>query len=125
MILTGGLKTNAQTMNLDFEDKFRNCIKKIAEIGELYAEAKGQSWQMQELRSSILASSMVKNGDMAVSKSEIIAKSSEGYRQYVLETAQAIKKELSLKAQYEMWKASFEALRSLSSLEKSTQREIG
>lgn len=108
-------------MDLDFEDKFRNCIKKIGEIGELYAEAKGQSYQMQELKHSILAKIIQGSGIDAVSKAEIMAKASEEYREYIVGTAQAIKKELSLKAQYEMWKSSFEALRSLSSLEKATR----
>jgi len=108
-------------IDLDFEDKFRKTIAKISEIGELYAEAKGQSWQMQELRSSMLASLMVRQGDIPVSKSEILAKASDEYRQYVLETAEAIKKELRLKAQYEAEKARFEAYRSLSSLEKATR----
>ena len=108
-------------MNLDFEDKFRHVIKKMEETGNLYAEAKGQSWQAQELKGSILSSLMAKTGDMAVSKSEIIAKSSEEYKQFILETAEAIKKELKLKCEYEKWRSSFEALRSLSSLEKVTQ----
>jgi hypothetical protein len=108
-------------MDLDFEDKFRNCIKKIAQTGELYAEAKGQSWQMQEMKSSVLASMMQNLPNMAVSKAEITAKASLAYVQHLEETAKAIKKELQLKSQYEMWKASFEALRSLSSLEKATR----
>ena len=108
-------------MDLDFEDKFRQCIKKISEIGELYAEAKGQSWQAQELKGSILASIIKAQGEMPVSKAEIIAKSSDDYTAYVKETAQAITKELKLKADYEKWKSSFEALRSLSSLEKATR----
>lgn len=108
-------------MDLDFEDKFRNCIKKISEIGEQYAEAKGQSWQAQELKGSILASLIKAQPDMPVSKAEITARASEDYRKFLSETAIAITKELKLKAQYEMWKASFEALRSLSSLEKATR----
>lgn len=112
-------------MNLDFEDKFRQCIKKIAEVGESYAESKGQSWQMQELRSSVLAKLIKNYPDLPVSKAEHEAKSSQEYQDFIAETAKAITKELRLKAQYEMWKSSFEALRSLSSLEKSTQREIG
>jgi len=112
-------------MNLDFEDKFRNCIKKISEIGEQYAEAKGQSWQAQELKGSILAKLIKNYPDLPVSKAEHEAKSSEEYQSFIKETAEAIKKELRLKAQYEMWKSSFEALRSLSSLEKATQHQIG
>lgn len=112
-------------MNLDFEDKFRQSIKKISEVGELYAEAKGQSWQMQELKGSVLASLMQSYGDLPVSQKEILAKASEDYKSFIKETAEAIKKELKLKSEYEKWKSSFEALRSLSSLEKATQHQIG
>lgn len=110
-------------MNLDFEDKFRGCIKKIGDIGNLYAEAKGQSWQMQEMKGSVLAS-LINSLEGPVTQREITAKASDDYKKHLSETAQAIKKELQLKSQYEMWKASFEALRSLSSLEKATQKEI-
>jgi len=112
-------------MNLDFESKFRQIIKKIEETGYAYSEAKGQSWQSQELKSSVLASLIKKQADIPVSKAEINARASDEYRTYVTETAQAITKELRLKAEYEKWKSSFEALRSLCSLEKSTQKEIG
>ena|SRR3990167_9387357 len=112
-------------MNLDFEDKFRQAIKKIGEIGEQYAEAKGQSWQMQELKSSVLAKLIKAQGDVPVSKAEIHAKSSGDYETYIQETAKAITRELNLKAEYEKWKSSFEALRSLSSLEKATLHQIG
>ena len=94
-------------------------------MGESYAEAKGQSWQAQELKGSVLAS-IIKSlpVDMPVSKAEIEAKSREDYKQYIKETSEAITKELKLKSEYEKWKASFEALRSLSSLEKKTQELI-
>jgi hypothetical protein len=112
-------------MNLDFEDKFRTIIMKMEKAGNEYAEAKGQSWQMQELRTSVLSKIMQAQGDLPVSKSEIIAKASEDYQSYVKETAEAIKKELRFKCEYEKWKSSFEALRSLSSLEKRTQELTG
>ena len=108
-------------MDLDFQEKFRSCIKKIGEIGEAYAEAKGQSWQQQELKSAVLASIIQSLGEMPVSKAEIVAKASEEYKQFIQETSEAIKKELRLKSEYEKWKSSFEALRSLSSLEKATR----
>ena len=111
-------------MDLDFEDKFRQCIKKISEIGELYAEAKGQSWQAQELKGSILASLIKAQPDLPISKAEIIARASEEYRKFLAETSTTITKELKLKAEYEKWKATFEALRSLSSLEKSTRSQL-
>ena len=93
----------------------------MEETGTLYAEAKGQSWQMQELKGSVLASIINKTGESVMSRAEIIAKSSEEYQAYVKETAEVIKTELKLKCEYEKWKCSFEALRSLSSLEKVTQ----
>ena len=106
-------------MNLDFEDKFRKTILKIEEVGNLYAEARGQSYQMQEMRSSILASVIKEYPNLPISKAEIEGKSSPEYRQHIEETAKAITKELRLKCEYEKWKSSFEALRSLSSLEKA------
>ena len=112
-------------MDLDFENKFRTIIKKISEVGEQYAEAKGQSWQMQELKSSVLSKIISGVPDMAVSKAEITARASDEYKTYIQETAKAITKELKLKAEYEKWKSSFEALRSLSSLEKSTRNQLG
>lgn len=113
-------------MNLDFEDKFRTIIKKMAEVGNEYAEAKGQSWQMQELKGSILATLINKQGSsVSVAQRETIAKGSEDFQTYIRETSDAIKKELKLKSEYEKWKASFEALRSLSSLEKKTMDTIG
>ncbi len=90
----------------------------MQKIGEEYAEAKGQSWQMQELKSSVLASIIKGMGEVPVSKGEIAARASEEYKSYISETAKTITKELRLKAQYEAEKARFEALRSLSSLEK-------
>ena len=108
-------------MDLDFEAKFRTIIMKISKVGEEYAEAKGQSWQAQELKGSVLASIIKAQPDMPTSKAEIIARASEEYKSYIAETASAITKELKLKAEYEKWKASFEALRSLSSLEKSSR----
>ena len=57
--------------------------------------------------------------DIEEKQREAIAKGSEDFQSYIRQTADSIKKELSLKAQYEMWKASFEALRySLTTVEK-------
>src|SRR3990167_6261390 len=108
-------------VDLDFQEKFRHIIKKIEETGIAYSEAKGQSYQMQELKGSVLASLMQNYGDLPVSQREIQSKASEDYKKHIQETSEAIKKELRLKAEYEKWRCSFEALRSLSSLEKSTR----
>lgn len=106
-------------MNLDMLSNFRECWEKIEEIGTLYAEAKSQSWQMQELRNSVLASIISKSREKTISRAEYEAKNSEDYKQHIRETAVAINKELRLKCEYEKWKAKFEAMRSLSSLEKA------
>lgn len=112
-------------MNLDFESKFRHIIKKMEEAGNNYAELKGQSWQAQEVKGSVLSKIIQRFGDCSQAKAEILAKGTEDYKRYVEETAEAIKKELRAKCEYEKWKASFEALRSLSSLEKHTMDKIG
>jgi hypothetical protein len=107
-------------MELDFHNKFRTCIQNMEKLGNEYAEAKGQSWQMQELKSSVLAKiiNRVCVDGISQSKSETLARADEDYQTYIKETASAITKELKLKSQYEKEKAVFEALRSLSSLEK-------
>ena|SRR3990167_411607 len=106
-------------MNIDMLASFRECWEKIEEVGNQYAEAKGQSWQSQELKGSVLASIIKKYPSLPVSKAEIEGRSSEDYQTYIKETAKAITKELKLKAQLEKWKAKFESMRSLSSLEKA------
>lgn len=106
-------------MNLDMLANFRECWEKIEEVGNEYAEAKGQSWQSQELKGSVLASIIKKSINLPFNKAENEAKSSPEYRTHIEETAKLIKKELRLKASYERWKAQFESMRSLSSLEKA------
>lgn len=107
-------------MNLDMLSKFQECWEKIEEVGSEYAEAKGQSWQAQELKGSMLASLINKQeASISVAQREAIAKGSEDFQSYIRQTADFIKKELRLKAQLEMWKAKFESMRSLSSLEKA------
>lgn len=112
-------------MNSEFYSDFKQCWEKIEGVGLLYAEARGQSYQSQELKGSILASLIKNYPNLPVSKAEIEAKDSPEYRKHIEETAEKITKELCLKAKYERWKAQFEATRSLSSLEKVTQNQIG
>lgn len=112
-------------MNSEFYSDFKQCWEKIEEVGNAYAEARGQSYQAQELKGSVLASIIKKYPNLPVSKAEVEAKDSQEYRAHIQETAKLITKELRLKAQYERWKAQFEASRSLSSLEKVTQQHIG
>lgn len=112
-------------MNSEFYSDFKSCWEKIEEVGLAYAEIRGKSYQSQELKGSVLASIIKKYPSLPISKAEIEARDSQEYRKHLEETAQLITKELRLKASYERWKAQFEAMRSLSSLEKVTQNQIG
>lgn len=112
-------------MNNEFEEKFKTVIIKMEKSGYEYAEARGQSYQLQELKSSVLSNIIKRYPDLPVSKAEIEARASEDFKSHIQETAKAISKELKLKCEYEKWKSSFEAIRSLSSLEKVTQNQIG
>lgn len=113
------------SMDLDWQEKFKDVVKKMDEIGQAYALAKGQSWQMQELKGAVLASMILEQVNVPMSKAEVTAKASNPYKLHLEETAKAITKELQLKSQYEKEKARFEAYRSLSSLEKKTRSLIG
>ncbi len=112
-------------MNLDWNDSFKTIILAIETTGNDYAEKKATSYYLQELRTSILSSIINKSDKKSVAKAEHEAKGSEDYRQHLKETAEAIERELKAKAKYEKAKAQFEAMRSLISLEKKTQNDIG
>lgn len=111
-------------MHLDFFERFTSIINKMEEAGDLYAEARGQSYQLQELKGTILARIMqkIKEGSPKISQGalEASAKATPEYEAYINGVSQAIEKEHKTKNQLEKWKASFEATRSLSSLEKAT-----
>lgn len=112
-------------MDLDFYNRFKQSIEEIKVTGEKYAEARAKSYYAQEMKGSILASIMYKlPGDTPVSRAEISAKASEEYKQYLKETAEAIKLEHKFKNDLEVAKAKFEGNRSLSSLEKRTRSLI-
>ena len=112
-------------MDLDFHEKFKSVILEIEMAGRDYAEKKAISWQAQELKYAILSEEMKKlPKDLAFNLKDSLARASEGYRQYLKETAQAIKEENIAKAIYEKHRANFEALRCLSSLEKTTRQII-
>jgi len=108
-------------MDIDFYHKFKDTVEEIEKVGNEYAIAKADSWKLQELKGSMLASIIKSLGEIPVSKAEIQAKTNPDYLRHIDETAEAIKKELQLKARYEMFKSKFEAYRSLSSLEKATR----
>lgn len=112
-------------MDADFNQRFRSILDQLEQAGNDYAEAKAQSWQYQELKGTVLAKIMLKINEKTVSKTESLARASEEYETYIIETAKAIKKEHQAKVRYDKLDKEFEATRSLSSLEKSTRNVIG
>ena len=112
-------------IDLDFQSKFRQAIKDIETTGELYAHKKAKSWHSQELKHTVLASVIRGLEEMPDNRAERVARASDDYKSYLLETAETIKEELIAKAKYEKASATFEAIRSLCSLEKSTRNQIG
>lgn len=105
---------------MSFRQEFDQAVQKIEEEGLKYAEAKSKSWYSEELKGSLLSSIIAKQTEKLPQwKAELEAKNSQDYRTYLRETAEEIKRELVCKARYEKAKAQFEALRSLSSLEKA------
>lgn len=111
-------------MNLDWHSKFGQVIGAMQKAGEIYAEAKSRSWQMQEMKSVMLAR---KAQEVAKSfpampqyKQEAEAKASPEYEQHIVGTAEAIHQELVAKSKYEKLSAQLEAYRSLCSLDKKT-----
>jgi len=108
---------------VDIERNMKDAVRKIEEVGGLYAEAKGLSYQMQKLREVVLAREM-KHHTGTNAKREMEARCSDVYVEHLKGVAQAITTETRLKAQYERWQAQYEACRSLLSLEKAKTRMI-
>ncbi len=103
---------------IQIENDMTTAVNKIEEIGTLYAEAKGVSYQMQKQREVVLAREMKEHGGSnANQKTEALA--SDRYVEHIKGTGEAIELETKLKAQLERWKAQYEACRSLLSLEKA------
>lgn len=109
-------------MDNTFEDRFKKIINKLEEAGQNYANAKAESWYSQENCSSIKASIMLRamqsDPKLSAQKAEVIAKASQDYIKHLQETSDKIRKEHLAKVEYDKWDKSFEANRSLSSLEK-------
>ena len=103
---------------INIEKNMREAVLKIEEIGGKYAEARGISYQMQELKKVVLAREMG-NYDGSVASRETLALASEGYSIHINGTKDAIIAEARLKAEYTRWQAQYESCRSLLSLEKA------
>jgi len=94
----------------------------IERTGRAYADARAISWHLQEMRKVVLAEESRKADGSSMTEKETIARCSEGYKAHLEGTSQAIKNELTKKAEAERWKAQWDSLRSLISFEK-TQME--
>lgn len=107
---------------IDFESKFRNCISMISKHGEEYAQAKAQSWYLQEMRKVILAN-LAKNSDgKSIAEKENSARASEEYKTHLEGTKEAIYNELKSRAMLDKANCAFESLRSLASQQTASMR---
>ena len=104
---------------MDFLSKMAEVCELIEQLGVCYAEAKGTSWHMQEMKRVMLAHEMALYDGIPVSQREIKALISESYKLHLDGTRQAIQKEHELKAKLDRYHAQFETYRSICSLEKA------
>lgn len=100
---------------IDFEERFRELLKDYEKVGFEYAEAKGQSWHLQETKSAVFSHEFLTAEGKTVTEREAVAKSSEPYLKHLEGTAVAIEKEARLKVKLEKIEMTYEALRSLNS----------
>lgn len=113
-------------MDLDLHHAFEVACANIEESGKDYADKKARAWQSEELKHAVLAQIMKKlPSDWPMNRKEAEARCSEDFLKYLRETTADIKAEGVSKAVYERRRAEFEALRSLTSLEKSTRQIVG
>lgn len=110
--------------DINFTKWFGDTLESMEKLGEIYAEKKGTSWNLQEQRKVVLATQMKASGAKTSAEQEREALISEAYRVHLEGTAEAIKEEHKAKAKYDTIQARFEAIRSLSSLEKSKMNLI-
>src|SRR3990167_8987219 len=106
-------------MNLeDIEKHLREAVKKIEEVGTIYADARALSWLLQEQKKVVLATEMSKSQAKTSAEKEREALTSETYRLHLEGCKEAIGQEHRLRAEYDRWISKTEALRSFLSLEK-------
>lgn len=97
----------------------------VEKKGLAYAKAKADSWFLQEMKKTVLASEMQKqDSNLTVSDREAKARLSQEYKIHVEGTKIAIETELRMEAERERWKYQFEAIRSLQSLEKEKMKMV-
>jgi len=104
---------------INFTKWFQDTLEDMEEAGEAYAEAKGVSWNMQEHRKVVLAEQMKLSGKKTAAEQERDALTSEAYKLHLEGTAESIKIEHKCRVKYDALQSKFEAVRSMSSLEKA------
>jgi flagellar basal body rod protein FlgB len=107
---------------VDFETKYRECLKEYEKVGNQYAEAKAQSWQLQEMKSAVFSSEFLSAEGKTIGEREAKAKTSEAYLRHIEGTAVAIEKETALKVKLEKISMTYEALRSLCSQQTQSMK---
>ena len=107
---------------IDYETKFRECLTKYESVGRQYAEAKGISWHLQELKSSVFSAEFLKAEGKTVVEKEAKAKTSEAFIKHLEGTQVAIENEHKLKVKLEKIEMTYEALRSLASQQTASMR---
>ena len=104
----------------DFTEKLRDTVTQIEKKGVEYANARGISWHLQEMRKVVLADEMrMLDQNLSVAEQDKRARYSKAYVLHLEGTKVAIQRELTFRAKYERYKYQFEAIRSMMSLEKS------
>ena len=109
---------------MDWVELFQNVLDEMVRTGDEFADAKSQSWLLQEQRSAVLSRVMNEIAEeepkLAVSKVEAKARASNEYQEHLVGTSEAIRAELKAKCRYERACSEFESLRSRISLDKKT-----
>jgi hypothetical protein len=100
---------------IDFEQRFRDCIKEMGTLGEEYARSKAQSWYLQEMRKVVLANLIKSTEGKTQAEKENLARTHEDYQVHLEGTREAIYQEQIAKEKLEKVRARYEALRSLAS----------
>lgn len=112
-----------------WSEKFNKALIEMQKCGDVYAEAKSQSWFLQEMcsvmKSSLIEKALSENPKLSQVRAECVARSSKEYIVHLDGTKVAIELELKSKCRYEKAVNTFEACRSLVSLDKKLEGKSG
>lgn len=105
--------------NINFMTWFKDTISDMEKAGENYAERKSESWSLQKHEKSVFADLVNNSTAKTQGQREMEAYASPVYKQHIEGTKEAIRLETLAKVHYDALKDKFEAIRSMSSLEKA------